>query len=97
MSEEEESVFETLNKNIAVIAEQMATTNEALIVIATELYQARRELTSIFKKMNSILGTLAKTEFKPEVTEVSAVQDEERFKEAVFPKSTLSKAEEKKK
>lgn len=94
MSEEEENVFEALNKTLSAISEQLGVTNDTLAVIAIELYEARRDLTDIFKKMNTILGTLAKTEFVPEVKEVSAVQEAAPFKELVFPKSTLPKAEE---
>ncbi len=97
MSEKEETVFETLNRLLADMRDQLGVTNEALIVISIEFSEAHREFGDILKKMNTLLAKLAETEVPVETKEVSVVQESERFQELVFPKSTPTKAEGEKK
>lgn len=93
-NEEEETVFDTINRHLDEIQQELHNANEALIVIASELYLARRDFTDVLKRIHLMMVKLAKAELVLEEKPVSAVQEPSRFEKMVFPKSALQQQEE---
>jgi hypothetical protein len=96
MSEEEESVFERMIRVLSDVNDTLNICTEALVVIATEMYEARRDLTKLVEQINDSVSKIAgkpREEWKPEAETVKVPT---RYEEMVIPKSTLPKVEEEK-